>query len=124
MENRTEAKLVGLRTVIYAAPDLIGTREWYSRALGCAPYFDEPYYVGFNVGGFELGLDPNVPIADGSTMTYWGVADMETSLHHFLTLGAAIHAGIQDVGEGIKTAAVRDPFGNVLGLIENPHFSM
>jgi hypothetical protein len=26
------------------------------------------------------------------------------------------------VGEGIKVAELADPYGNVLGLIENPHF--
>ena len=115
---------LGLRTVIYAAPDLGSTKEWYAKALGIEPYFDEPFYVGFNVGGYELGLDPNAQIADGSTLTYWGVANIEARLQHFLSLGATAHTDIQDVGDGIKTATIRDPFGNVVGLIENPHFSM
>ena len=45
----------GLRTVIYKVPDLEAAKAWYSRALGIEPYFAEPYYVGFQVGGFELG---------------------------------------------------------------------
>jgi hypothetical protein len=28
------------------------------------------------------------------------------------------------VGEGIKVATVTDPFGNPIGLIENPHFEL
>jgi hypothetical protein len=30
---------------------------------------------------------------------------------------------ITDVGQGIRVAAVIDPFGNRFGLIENPHFN-
>ncbi|GAB4020350.1 VOC family protein [Spirosoma koreense] len=121
MEGST---FLGLRTVIYAAPNLIQAKEWYTKALGFAPYFDEPFYVGFTVGGYELGLDPNIPIAEGSTLAYWGVPDIVVGQQRLLTLGATLHAEVQDVGGGIKVAAVRDPFGNVLGLIENPHFSL
>jgi len=119
-----ETNFLGLRTVVYAAPNLAHTKAWYAKALGVAPYFEEPFYVGFNVGGFELGLDPNAPIAEGSTVTYWGVAEIETSLNELIKLGATSHHPVQDVGDGIKTAAIKDPFGNVVGLIENPHFSM
>jgi hypothetical protein len=41
-----------------------------------------------------------------------------------LELGATSHEPVQDVGEGIKVATVKDPFGNVLGIIENPHFKI
>ncbi|MFD2572208.1 VOC family protein [Spirosoma soli] len=115
---------LGLRTVIYAAPTLAETKAWYTKALGTAPYFDEPFYVGFNVGGYELGLDPDIQPADGSTLAYWGVADISEVEQRLLNLGATRHADIQDVGGGIKTAAVKDPFGNVIGLIENPHFNL
>ncbi|AUD06377.1 VOC family protein [Spirosoma pollinicola] len=119
-----ETKLLGLRSVIYAAPDLNRAKSWYAQALGIEPYFDQPFYVGFNVGGYELGLDPNLPLAEGSTITYWGIEDIEVSVQHFLDLGASIHAQIQHVGDDIHIAALKDPFGNVVGLIENPHFSL
>ncbi|MBD2755067.1 VOC family protein [Spirosoma validum] len=119
-----DAKILGLRTVIYSATNLIKTKEWYTKALGIEPYFDEPYYVGFNVGGYELGLDPDIPTVEGSTITYWGVADIETDLKRLFELGATAHTDVQEVGEGIKVAAIKDPFGNVLGLIEDPHFSL
>jgi hypothetical protein len=38
------------------------------------------------------------------------------------TLGAPVHSEIQDVGDGILVASVIDPFGNPLGIIQNPHF--
>ena len=50
--------LLGLRTVVYELYDLKAAKEWYTEALGFGPYFDEPFYVGFNVGGYELGLVP------------------------------------------------------------------
>lgn len=113
-----------LRTVIYAAPALAQAKAWYAKAFATEPYFDEPFYVGFNIGGYELGLDPNAQISEGSTLTYRGVADIDTVWQHLLRLGATGHAERQEVGDGIKTASVKDPFGNVIGLIENPHFSL
>ncbi len=119
-----EPTLLGLRTVIYAAPDLARAKSWYAQALGIEPYFDQPFYVGFNVGGYELGLDPNLQLEGGSTIPYWGVDNIEVSVQHFLKLGASQQTQIQHVGDGIHVATLKDPFGNVVGLIENPHFSL
>ena len=115
----------GLRTVIYKVPDLEKAKAWYSRVLGFEPYFAEPYYVGFQVGGFELGLDPDMKDVrpGGGVVPYWGVADASAAYAKMLELGASAGSPPQDVGGGIRVATVRDPFGNVLGLIENPHFS-
>ena len=116
--------VLGLRTVIYHVPDLQRAKDWYSAAFGVQPYFDEPYYVGFNIGGFELGLDPDTKLArpgEGGTVAYWLVANAETALEHFARAGASLKSPIQDVGEGIRVATVADPFGNLVGLIENPH---
>ena len=112
----------GLRTVCYPAPDLAKGKEWYSTVLGKAPYFDEPYYVGFEVGGFELGLIPDGEPGVNGTTTYWGVPDAAAALARLVELGAELHDDVKDVGGGIKVGAVLDPFGNVFGVIENPHF--
>ncbi len=48
----------GLRTVVYHVEELEQARQWYTNVLGHGPYFDQPFYVGFNVGGYELGLSP------------------------------------------------------------------
>ena len=117
--------VLGLRTVIYHVPDLKRAREGYSAALGVKPYFDEPFYVGFNIGGFELGLDPDikgVKPGAGGAVPYWGVANVEKAVEQFIRAGATLKSPIQDVGEGIRVATVADPFGNLVGLIENPHF--
>jgi predicted enzyme related to lactoylglutathione lyase len=115
--------ILGLRTVIYAAPDLDKAKSFYSALLGVEPYFDETFYVGYNVGGFELGLDPNKEgSGDGGSLAYWGVADIDSALEHAKTLGATVSSEAQNVGEGIMVASILDPFGTKLGLIENPHF--
>ena len=117
----------GLRTVIYHVGDLDRAKEWYSAVLGIRPYFDEPFYVGFDVGGFELGLqpdEPGAPRASTGVVAYWGVDDADAAFGRLLELGATGHSGVQDVGDGIRLATVLDPYGNVLGVIENPHFSL
>lgn len=115
----------GLRSAIYPVDDLDAAKAWYAEALGVAPYFDEPFYVGFNVGGFELGLDPDAAgVTRGSTpIAYWGVADAVAAVLRLQSLGARPREEVRDVGGGIKVASVVDPFGNVLGIIENPHFA-
>jgi predicted enzyme related to lactoylglutathione lyase len=95
--------------------------------FGIRPYFDEPFYVGSNVGGSELGLQPdgpNVPCASTGVIAYWGVDDANAAVGRLLELGATEHSGVQDVGDDIRVATVLDPYGNVLGVIENPHFSL
>lgn len=116
--------LQGLRTVCYPVTDIIQGKHWYSQVLEQQPYFDEPFYVGFTVGGFELGLIPDgIPSTDGS-MVYWGVTDMGAALERLVHLGATVLEDVHDVGGGIQTAAVRDPFGNRLGIIFNPQFKL
>ena len=114
----------GLRTVIYPAADLEAAKHWYTQALGFPPYFDQPFYVGFQVGGYELGLDPNAVAGENGQQIYWGVVHLEAAVEHLKTLGAIVSSPVQDVGEGIRVVTLRDPFGNALGLIENPHFAL
>lgn len=121
MDN-SDALLLGLRTLIYPAPDLDAAKAWFTDTLGFGPYFDEPFYVEFNVGGYELGLLPDADPQVGP-MTYWGVADADRALESLLTTGATVHEPVSDVGAGIRTAVVRSPVGVLLGVIENPSFS-
>lgn len=116
----------GLRTAIYQVDDLAKAKAWYTQILEFPPYFDQPYYVGFNVGGYELGL---LPAGDGvvrgnTALAYWGVDNAESAMQKLLEAGATLKDKIQDVGEGVLVAAVEDPFGNVLGVIENPYFKL
>ena len=116
--------ILGLRTAIYpVAPEqLDAAKAWYTTATGVAPYFDQPFYVGFNVGGFELGLLPGATPSTDGPQPLWGVADIHAAHARLLALGATELEPPKDVGDGILVADVRDPFGNRLGLIQNPHF--
>ena len=116
----------GLRTVIYKVEDLEKAKLWYSRVLGFEPYFDQPFYVGFNIGGFELGLDPDYQnvTTGNNVLAYWGVENIEKTFEKLLELEAEIHSEVTEVGDGIKVATVKDPFGNIFGIIENPHFKI
>jgi catechol 2,3-dioxygenase-like lactoylglutathione lyase family enzyme len=121
--RRLPGMFLGLRTIIYPAPDLDALKRWYTRVLGIEPYFDQPFYVGFNVGGYELALDPDGDVAAGPR-TYWGVGDADAALQLLVGAGAAIDEDVRDVGDGIRVATVRDPAGSVVGIIENPHFAI
>ncbi len=112
---------LGLRTVIYPASDLAAGRAWFSELLSAAPYFDEPFYVGWDVAGYELALDPAGDPAAGA-VTYWGVADADVALARVLAAGAVPREAVREVGGGIRVATVLEPGGSVLGVIENPHF--
>ncbi|MGH9947176.1 MAG: VOC family protein [Pyrinomonadaceae bacterium] len=116
----------GLRTVIYHVDDLKKAKAWYSEMLGSKPYFDQPFYVGFNIGGFELGLDPDMSgVSKGNNaVAYWGVKDAAASYKRLIELGAKKHSDVREVGGGIRVATVTDPFGNIFGIIENPNFKV
>ena len=116
-----QLNLLGLRTVIYPMRDLQASRDWWAMTLGRAPYFDEAFYVGFNVGGYELGLLPDANQGDGAQV-YWGVEDIASSIELAVAHGASILGPATDVGDGIVTATVRLPDGSVVGFINNPHF--
>ena len=119
--------LHGLRTAVYFVDDVDKAKSWYSEVMGVTPYFDEPFYVGFNVGGYELGLHPRsekYPGVIGGMAAYWGVTDAAEAFARLLRHGATEYAPIEDVGGGIKIGAVKDPFGNLFGIIENPTFNL
>jgi predicted enzyme related to lactoylglutathione lyase len=115
--------ILGLRTVVYPVPELAQASVWYARVLEKAPYFDQPFYVGFEVGGFELGLVPDGTPGTAGGTAYWGTADAAAELARLVDLGATVEMAVTDVGDGILVATVRDPYGNLFGVIENPHFN-
>ena len=120
-------QLLGLRTTIYSVSDIEKAIEWYSDLLGFSPYFNEPFYVGFNVEGFELGLQPEegtLKTKSECVSTYWGVEDIEATFAKLISMGATEHEKPMDVGSGIKVATVKDPWDNLFGVIFNPHFGV
>ena len=119
--------ILGLRTVINYVSDLNEAKEWYTSAFGKPPYFDESFYVGFEIGGYELGLIPEKEPIKNKTVnveTYWGVEDIEKEHARFIKLGATEHTPITNVGGPLLVSTLFDPWQNVIGLIYNPLFKL
>ncbi len=123
--------LRGFATVNCWADDLEAAKEWYSELLGIEPYFERPGYYEFRVGdyGHELGLidaryAPHDPAASpAGVIAYWHVDDVAATLERLLSMGAREYEALTHRGDkGFITASVVDPFGNVLGVMYNPHY--
>lgn len=117
----------GLRTTIYKVSEIEKAKAWYAEAFEVAPYFDDPNYVGFNVGGYELGLQPSDISSESKTAnvsTYWGVDDIEQEMNRLVALGAVVIEKPTNVGGPIMVGMVKDPWGNAIGLIYNPTFKL
>ena len=109
-----------LRTVIYKVDDLDAAKEWYIKITGLQPYFDQPFYVGFDINGCELGLDPDLSdtTAGNNSVSYWAVDDVTASITQLVKNGAVLIQPKTNVGGTISTAIAKDPFGNHIGLID------
>lgn len=124
--SKKESLFLGLRTTIYRVKELNKAKEWYEKAFGTAPYFDEPFYVGFNIRGYELGLLPE----EGHTskaenvMSYWGVEDIHDTYNRLIQLGAIEHETPTNYGGELMVASVKDPWNNAIGFIFNPYFKL
>ncbi len=117
-----KSPILGLRTVIYKVSDLAAAKAWYSEAFQVEPYFDEPYYVGYSIGGFELGLQQETVASGENVAVFWGVDEIEVEYKRFLECGAVEVEKPMNVGGEIRVATLKDPWGNLLGLIYNPEF--
>lgn len=120
-------KALGLRTVVYKVSDLGKAKKWYADVFQTQPNFNEPFYVGFTIGGYELGLLPEEETSNtksDSTITYWGVNNIEQAFQDCLSKGAVAHEQPQNVGGELMVASVVDPWGNCIGLIYNPYFKL
>ncbi|MFJ5533102.1 VOC family protein [Streptomyces sp. NPDC093261] len=110
----------GVQTIIYPAKDLARSKALFGALLEVEPYADEPYYVGFKAAGQDIGLDPNGH-AKGMTgpVPYWNVTDIRSRLAALLEAGAELLQDVQDVGGGRLIASVKDPDGNLVGLMQD-----
>ncbi len=119
--------MLGLRTTIYKVSDLQAAKSWYAKAFGVEPYFEEPFYVGFNIAGFELGLLPETEITEeksDNVLSYWGVENIKEQYQYLLSLGATSHEEPTNVGGELMVATLKDPWQNVIGIIYNPYFKL
>lgn len=111
----------GMKTVLYPVKDIAAAKQLYGKLFGVAPSMDEVFYVGFDVDGQHVGLDPNGH-SKGMTgpVGYWHVDDINESLEALLEAGAETQQPISDVGGGKLIATVKDADGNVIGLLQAP----
>lgn len=127
----SEAKTVrGLATVNFWAKDHAAAKAWYTEFLGIEPYFARPGYVEFRIGDYqhELGIidaayGPPQPERPAGAIVYWHVDDLQGTFERLISLGATEYEKITPRGDsGFVTASVVDPFGNILGIMTNPHY--
>jgi len=122
--------LHGFATLNFFAADHEAAKKWYTELLGIAPYFEKPGYAEFRIGDYqhELGLidskytPQGVTAGAGGAIIYWHVADVAATQAKLLAMGATQFEKITERGNGFVTASVLDPFGNILGVMYNPHY--
>jgi len=129
------SSLRGLTTISFWAADVEAAKEWYAQLLGVEPYFVRPpapapaAYIEFRIGDYqhELGIidsryGPPGATTPGGAVVYWHVDDLRGTYEKLLGMGAKEYQAPTDREDGFVTAAVVDPFGNVLGIMYNPHY--
>jgi predicted enzyme related to lactoylglutathione lyase len=126
----------GFATVSFYANDLTAASNWYAELFGAPPYYafpplpDAPAYIEFRVGEDqdELGLidrryaPAGAKSEPGGAVMFWHVDDLDTTLAKLLAMGAVAYEPLIEREAGFRTASVVDPFGNILGIMHNPHF--
>lgn len=133
MENTNTLR--GMATISFFADDMKAARKWYTELLGTEPYFqrpdaDNPAYMEFRIGDYqhELGIidrkyAPKTSASGpGGAVLFWHVDDIEGMLEKVKSMGAKEYEPITKREAGFITASVTDPFGNILGLMYNPHY--
>lgn len=111
---------LGLRTIIYPSNSLVEDTAWWSKVLGFEPYFKEDFYVGFNVGGYELGLNPDADMSLGQ-QTYFGVDDIQEAVSSLRENGCVVVEAPVERGGGIITATLKRADGQLINIIYNPY---
>lgn len=135
MTEALPVTLRGLATVTLWADDVAAARAWYAGALGVEPYFqrpdaENPAYVEFRIGDHEdeLGIidrryaPPGLGEPPGGAVVHWHVDDVAATIAALEARGATVLMPLTVREAGFVTAAVQDPFGNILGLMRNPHW--
>ncbi len=105
--------ILGLRTVVYKVADLEVAKKWHTNAFEVEPYFDDAFYAGFNIGGYELGLlsEESMPKEKTeSVFVYWGVNDVHKSFQKFIDSGAVLREEPISAGGDLMVASTKDPW--------------
>ncbi|MFT3698245.1 MAG: hypothetical protein QM831_34200 [Kofleriaceae bacterium] len=101
--------------IIYNAKDLAAAKKTLAVYLGAEPYADSPYYVGFRVGGLEVG----VAQGDAPATTFSKVTDLKRAIAALVETGCTVVEEPHPVGGTRSIAVVKDAAGNRLGLMHD-----
>jgi predicted enzyme related to lactoylglutathione lyase len=132
----TKQTFHGFATVSFFADDMQAAQQWYTELFGVEPYFrrpeeGDPGYLEWRIGDYqhEFGIVNSKFLPGGGgaaqpggAILYWHVDDLEGTLERLKIMGAQDHLPITPRGAGFITASVIDPFGNILGIMTNPHY--
>lgn len=111
----------GMQTVVYPVKDVASAKRIYAALLGSEPMVDSPNYIGWNINGQNIGLDPHGH-REGLTapVPYWSVDDIKASIEKLVAAGATVQQQPRDIGGGSLMARIKDTDGNVTGLLQGP----
>ena len=108
-----------MTTVVYAVTDLDAAKAAFTRVLG-DPHTDQPYYVGWNVAGVDVALDPNGHRKGlAGPLPYWTVEDIAASRDALVAAGATVVQEPTEVGGGRRTAVLALPDGGHVGILQD-----
>ena len=130
MKNGKSSILKGFATLSFFATEHEDAVKWYTEFLEIEPYFNIPGYSEFRIGDYEheLGIIDSKYLPEdysskpSGSIQYWHVDNLKATLEKLISMGAKEFQPITDRTEGFVTASVIDPFGNILGIMYNPHY--
>jgi predicted enzyme related to lactoylglutathione lyase len=102
-----------IRSLVISVSDLNAAKAVYSALLG-SPHTDESYYVGYNVNGFGVGLNPAG--AGGGPVAFADVEDLDATRETLLAAGATDREAPRQVAPETRICVLADSDGNPIGL--------
>ena len=108
----------GIKTVLHPVADVAKAKPVYAALLGVEPQTDGEYYVGFEVAGQHVGLNPNGDVSAGPVY-YWHVSDLEARRDALVAAGATVIQDATPVGGGRIVATLKDADGHTVGLAQD-----
>lgn len=102
-----------IRSLVIPVSDLDATKAVYTALLG-TPHTDEPYYVGYNINGFEVALNPAG--AGGGPVAFADVEDLDATRATLLSAGATERDEPRQVAPDARVCVLADADGNPIGL--------
>lgn len=102
-----------IRSLVVPVSDLEAAKTVYTALLG-TPHTDESYYVGYNINGFEVGLNPAG--AGGGPVAFADVEDLDATRETVLAAGGTEREAPRQVAPEVRICVLADTDGNPIGL--------